>query len=323
MIIGSDDFLVESAAKKIIGDRSGLEVIDSNISTNAELQLRDIQAADASFSTPPFLDPRKVTWWRNVNFLPGGKKETSEEVKAALAKFAEKLGSVELPEEQHFIISGPHLLKTSIFAKRVSKLAEVCVFPESNAKGDIRSTVVRAIDIAKDMGLSFSSGAAEGFIALVGTDTRLIISELGKLRDYLGNERNVITSDDIAEISCPGIGIEVMLWDVTDAIGRRDLAGALNAIHKFEAQNGFEVFMTMTIEKFFRQMIDVAMKRTNGINPYVISKLGAFARNWSLGELKIARQRFFNLREKVVSGFSGGKEIIITDLIRIMRRRAR
>ena len=53
LIIGEDDFLVSETAKKLIGDGQGLEVIDSNTATNADLQLKDLVAADASFSTPP------------------------------------------------------------------------------------------------------------------------------------------------------------------------------------------------------------------------------------------------------------------------------
>ena len=97
VIIGEDDFLVSQTVKKILGDAQGLEVIDSNLSSNAELQLRDIAAADESFSTPPFLDPVKITWWKNVHFLPSsGGKSCSEDVKAALEKLAKKFAGCPL-----------------------------------------------------------------------------------------------------------------------------------------------------------------------------------------------------------------------------------
>ena len=130
MIIGEDDYLVQETAKKLIGEAGpALEVIDSNAAANAELQLRDIVAADASFSTPPFLDPVKVTWWRNVGFLPcGGRGGPSEAVKTALEKFARKLAANPLPENQRFILSGPRLLQTSVFAKTLKGAAEMAVF---------------------------------------------------------------------------------------------------------------------------------------------------------------------------------------------------
>ena len=184
VIIGKDDYLVGETARKTVGDGVGLETIDSANSTNAELQLADLVKADESFSTPPFLDPRKVTWWKNVHFLPGGK--ASEEVKSALEKFASKMASARLHENQHFILSGPQLLKTSVFAKSLAGAAEVVIFAAEKPWEAVRSAAVRAIDAAGEMGLKFRPGAAERFVSVVGTDSRSIQSELGKLRDYSG-----------------------------------------------------------------------------------------------------------------------------------------
>ena len=82
VIIGEDEYLVSEAAKRIVGDGIGLETVDSATSSNADLQLRDLREAEASLLTPPFLDPKKTTWWRNVGFLPqSGKGAPSEDVK--------------------------------------------------------------------------------------------------------------------------------------------------------------------------------------------------------------------------------------------------
>ena len=321
VIIGEDDYLVGETAKKTVSDGVGLETIDSANSTNAELQLADIVKADESLSTPPFLDPRKVTWWKNVHFLPGGK--SSEEVKAALEKFAAKLAAANLPENQHFILSGPHLLKTSTFAKRIAGAAEVVTFAAEKPWEAARGAVVRAIDLADGMGLKFRPGAAEKFVAVVGADARSISSELSKLRDYLGDGAKTISEADVEEITSPGVNVEPEVWDVTDAIGRRDLAGALGAMRKFELESGFAVFMSGLVEKFFRQLIDVAAGRTDGMNPYAVRKNQGFLRNWTPTELRVARARFLQLREKVVSGLQSGDVLVTTTLVRVMRRSRR
>ena len=324
VIIGEDDFLVGETAKKVIGDGVGLEVIDSMNSSNADLQLKDIREADASFSTPPFLDPKKVTWWKNVHFLPGGgKKGASEEVKEALEKFAKKLSESPLQENQHFILSGPHLLKTSVFAKTLATAAEMVVFAAEKPWEAAKNAAVRVIDLAKEMGLSFAPGVAEKFVLVVGTDTRSLMSELGKMRDYLGNEKPTIDAAAVAEITSQGFGVEPVVWDVTDAIGKRDLNAALEAMRKFELENGFAVFMTGIIEKFFRQLIDVKNGKTEGMNPYALRKNEGFLRNWSLAELRAARARFLMLREKVVSGTTSGDVLVVSTLVRVMRRHVR
>ena len=324
VIIGEDDYLVGETAKKVVGDGVGLEVIDSMNATNAELQMKDLREAEASFDTPPFLDPKKVTWWKNVHFLPGGgKKDSSEEVKEALEKFAKKLAASPLPENQHFILSGPHLLKTSIFARTLGAAAEMVVFAAEKPWEAARNAVVRVIDLAGEMGLEFAPGAAEKFVSIVGTDSRSLMSELGKMRDYLGDEKTTIDAADVAEITSQGCGVEPAVWDVTDAIGRRDLAAALSAMRKFELENGFAVMMTTVVEKFFRQLVDIRNGKTEGMNPYALRKNEGFLRNWSPAELRTARARFLMLREKVVSGTTSGDTLVVSTLVRVMRRARR
>ena len=324
LIIGEDDYLVSETAKKVVGDGVGLEVVDSMNSTNADLQLADIREADASFSTPPFLDPKKVTWWKNVHFLPGGgKRDSSEEVKEALERFAEKIArtAVTLPENQRLIISGPRLLKTSIFAKTLAPVAEMAVFAAGKPWEAARNAVVRVIDLAAEMNLKFDRGAAEHFVARVGTDSRSLMSELGKMRDYLGKDVHTVTVADIDEVTSQGVGVEPEVWAITDALGERNLAKALDAARRFERENGFAVLVTTVIEKFFRQLIDVKNGTAGELNPFVQRKMSGFLRNWTANELRIARWRFLTLRERVVSGTTSGDVLVINELVRVCRKR--
>jgi DNA polymerase III delta subunit len=329
VIIGEDDFLVDEAARRIVGDGTGLETVDSANSGNADLQLADLRAADASFSTPPFLDPVKVTWWKNVKFLPqSGKGGSSEEVKTVLEKFAKKLASSNLPDNQKFILSGPKLLAGSVFAKTLKAAAEMIVFQSGKPWEQAKNAVVRVIDLAAESGLKFDKGAAEHFVSLVGTDSRSLMSEVGKLRDYLGEGAELITVADIDEVSSRGVGVEPEVWAITDALGERNLEKALAAVRRFERENGFAVMITTVVEKFFRQMVELkdAMERgrfeqaTEGMNPYVVRKNSAFLRNWTLMELRVARFRFLTLREKAVSGLASADMLALTEIVRAARR---
>lgn len=323
LIIGEDDYLVSETAKKTVGDGVGLEVVDSLNSSNAELQMADLREVDASFSTPPFLDPRKVTWWKNVHFLPGGgKRDSSEEVKEALERFAEKVAraAATLPENQHLVISGPRLLKTSIFAKTLAPVAEMAVFAAGKPWEAARNAAVRVIDLAAEMNLKFDRGAAEHFVARVGTDSRSLMSELGKMRDYLGKNAHTITLADIDEVTSQGVGVEPEVWAITDALGERNLEKTLSAARRFEQENGFAVLVTTVVEKFFRQLIDVKNGTAGELNPFVQRKMSGFLRNWTPAELRIARWRFLTLRERVVSGTTSGDVLVINELVRACRR---
>ena len=321
VIVGADDFLVSEAAKKVVGDGVGLEVIDSANSSNADLQLADVRAADASFSTPPFLEPTKVTWWKNVHFLPHqGGKAVAEDVKAALEKFAEKIAAAPLPENQRFVLSGPTLLKTSVFAKRLSSVAEMAFFAVGKPWEEAKNAVVRVIDLAAGMNLRFDRGAAEHFVSRVGTDSRSLMSELGKMRDYLGPDCHTIALADIDEVTSQGVGVEPEIWAITDALGERNLAKAIAAARRFEQENGFAVLVTTVVEKFFRQLLDVQAGRTEGMSPFALRKNQGFLRNWPANELRIARWRFLTLRERVVAGSASGDILVVNELVRVCRR---
>lgn len=332
VIIGEDDYLVSETAKKLAGDGQGLEIIDSNLATNAELQLKDLVAADESFSTPPFLDPVKVTWWKNVKFLPqAGKGGPSAEVKTALEKFAKKLASTPLPDNQKFILTGPRLLATSVFAKTLKGAAEIAVFAGGKPWEKARNAVARVIELADDMGFGFERGAAESFVARVGTDSRSLMSELAKMRDYLGPDSTTVTAAAVADITSQGVGVEPEIWAVTDALGERNLAKVLAAVAPFERDKSFAVMVTTAVERFLRTL--VALKgaaeegrtgeATEGMAPFAAKKNLAFAANWTLMELRVARARFMALRERAVSTGASVDAMVVAELARTCRASGR
>ena len=319
LIIGDDDYLIDETAKKSIGEGAGVECIDSINATNADLQLAELAKVEESVSTPPFLEPSKVTWWKHVGFLPGSK--VSEIVKEALDKFAEKLVKMELPENQHFILSGPQLLKTSKFMKTLATAAEVVVFEGGKPWQKRKNAVVRAIDWAEERKLKFASGVAEKFISIVGCDSRSILSELDKLVVYLEPGATVITAEAVDDITSGGVQDEPEIWGVTDAVGERNAAKALAAMKKFELENGFAVMMSNQLEKLFRQLIEVKLGKASGMNPYTRQKLEDAAIKWKLPELRRARARFLALREQVVSGTRAGDILVVTETLRALRFR--
>ncbi len=331
VIIGEDDYLVTETAKRIIGDERWLEVVDSLNSTNEDLQLADLREADASFSTPPFLEPCKVTWWKNVHFLPqSGGRAASSAVKAGLEKFAGKLAASPLPENQHFILSGPKLLMTSIFAKTLKSVAEIVSFSSAKPWEAARAAAERVAEAAGEMNLRFDRGALEAFVARVGVDSRSLMSELAKMRDYLGPSSHTVTAEDVAAISSQGVGVEPAPWTITEAVGARNIDAALSAISQFEGESGFAVMVTTVLEKFFRQLCEFkdAQARgrsadlTEGMSPWAIKKQTGFLEKWDARELRAAWHRFMALREKSVSSAGSIDALITTELVRVMHRRS-
>ena len=358
LIVGEDDFLVETSARKIVSAAVPEEFRASAVETvngdagNAEDQLRSIHECEASVQTPPFLDPVKLTWWRGVSFLPGGGRggKITDDVKEALEKFAKGLSATPLPDNQHLVITAPKLLATSIFAKTFKGFAEMLVFP-SEARAGKRQAAALALlpDLTETEGISFAPGADHAFIAKAGSDTRTIVSELAKLHSYLGSETTVATAAHVAEITSPGGG-EPELWDVTDAIGERNPARLIAVLRQFAAGGDkIGILLATVTEKFFRELIvyrdaidhgwltggswsssipenvrrqldDAGVGPGAAKNPYAARKAAAHARNYSPIELRTARWRILRAREKLVSS-EASDDTVSMELLRIIAPR--
>ena len=222
------------------------------------------------------------------------------------------------------------MLATSIFAKTIKASVEMIVFAAGKGYEQTKNAVVRAVDFAADMGLKFAPGAAEAFIALVGTDSRSIMSELEKMRDYLGPKGKQITEAHISEITSQGAGVEPAVWSITDALGERNTAKVVDAVSRFERENGFSVLVTTVVEKFFRQLVELKdaqmrgmlKEATEGMTPWAARKAEAHLGNWTLNELRAARFRFQDLREKAVSSQSADA-LVVPRLVQVCARRRR
>ena len=355
LIIGEDDFLVENAAKKIISKvipddikDSALEIIQGK-ADNEDAQLSSISDFNSSIMTPPFLDPVKLTWWRGVNFLPGGgtNGKISESVKSALEKIAQDLSENPLPQDQVIVITATKLLKASIFAKTFSKVAEVIEFASDGKKNKdkIASALMRLPELAEEIGITFNPGADILFIAKVGGDTRTIISELEKMKMYLGDEDRPVTKEDISEITSMMAG-EPELWEVTSALCSHNAKQLLDVLLRFEWNNSFPILLLNVIEKSFREMIviraaydskfissggiwakqippdqaellkEAGFATDNNKNSWILRNLVKNACGFkNINILRRVRFRILQLREKVVSGLT--HEFVLAELLRI------
>jgi DNA polymerase III delta subunit len=341
LITGEDDFKVSETAKKLIADAGSVETIDSAASSNAERQLEDVARARESYATPPFLEPSKATWWKNVWFLPrsGGRKSgdgaeqrLSADVKAALESFANFMASSPLPGNQTFVITAPGVLATSVFYKTLKGVAQIAAFAEEKPREKAESAKAFAVETAEADGLKFESdAAAAAFVAIAGTDSRTIRSEISKMRDYLGDGETTIRAADIEAITSRGPGEETGVWRLAEAVAARNAGAAAAAVKALEADGGFAVVATNTLERLFRQLAalkDAAAKGKSdeaaaamGMQPWLARKNTGFAAKWTMAELRAARVRFMALREKVVSSSGGADAMVLVEVLRACRPR--
>ena len=307
LIAGDDDYAAEIEAKQAIESHvpadfrsSAVEMVDGD-APNAESQLASIRECLASVQTPPFLDPVKLTWWKNVTFLPGGGRggKISEEVKDALERLADSLEKTPLPPNQFLVITAAKLLKTSLFAKKMRGLAEFidCDIPE-RSRDRAAAALARLPALANSEGISFAPGADRAFVAKTGPDPRTIVSELAKMRTYLGEGNHTVTEDDVAAITSAG-GDEIEIWALTDALASRNSGKVLTTLRSFQGDSGWPIMVSTVVERWFRDLIRI--KAGGGGDDWKSRKNAAAAAGFTLTELRVGRYRMLALREKLVS----------------------
>lgn len=325
LIVGDDDYTAECEAKQAISKHvpedcrsSAVETV-SGAASNAESQIASIRGCLASIQTPPFLDPVKLTWWKDVSFLPGGGRggKISDEVKEALERFAGDLAANPLPENQMLVITAAKLLKTSIFAKRMKEIAEIkdCSIPD-RSKDRAAAALARLPELAKRENLEFAQGADRAFVAKAGTNMRTIASELAKMRDYIGDGRNTVTAEDVAAITSAG-GDEIEIWEMTEALASRNPARIVSTLRNFQGDSGWAIMLSTMIERWFRDLI--AAKAGGGGDDWKSRKNAAAASGFTLSELRVARFRMLSLREKLVSS-QPADEYVEMEILRTVRR---
>ena len=346
IIVGPDDFLTDRAARAVI-DRvvpadlkndALVEIIDGHFDKGEDVQLKSISECETSVLTPPFLEPFKVTWWQNVSFLPmPGKRAPAQSVKARLDAFAKSVSSGAFPENQHLVITLTAAPASSAFMKAFKAVAEVQEFAVPKYAKDRAAAAAQNVrQFASEIGVEIDSDTADALVAKSGNDSRTLLSELEKLKTYLDPGEKRITRDAVDAVASPG-GEEPEPWDLTDAIGARDVAKAIAVLSRYEEDTGNGIRLSNAAERYFRQLAVVKDAQSRGVqkqetlaaagvamSPFQLRKMYAAARNYSPAELRAARYRMLAVRERVVSsGSAGWRTLLEKELVRAVSRPGR
>jgi len=357
LICGDDEFLVESAARERIeqlvpaSDREfGVEVVDGRKDTGDEVR-RCVDACIESVQTPGFFGGVKVTWLRDAHFLTGGGRlaETAA-AKEAVARLCEWLKGG-LSEGQALVVTVGKILRSSVFFKLCQKLGGVQDFGGGFKNWELEKMAEQRLHGLLDKaGLTMDADARKEFLNRAGFDTRFLTQEVEKLRLYVGRAKHV-TVGDVREIT--SIGREAEAWDLLDAFGARDAAALVTTLNRFSGQKGAGIMLTAMLEKSVRELLLLreahdrkwvyggkggacgwssslppeaeVMLNALPVNPkatsaWALKKRLPQALNFTLHELRVARYRLLQLREKLVSTQLPELFLLETVLLRLIAR---
>jgi DNA polymerase-3 subunit delta len=162
-------------------------------------------------------------------------------------------------ESTTFVLTAESLDKRK---KSFKKLADVAVTVELKRPYD--NQVIDWIDyLAYRLQLKVSREAAQLLRQFVGANLTELNNELVKLRDYLGERKNVEADDVLQVVSESRVD---RIFDLTDAIGRRDRATALHTLANLLEHGQSEVGVLAMISRHFRILGSLKSGQREGLS---------------------------------------------------------
>ncbi len=163
-------------------------------------------------------------------------------------------------------------------------------------------------------GAEIEPGAAAMLAAAVDGDLHAADNELSKLAAFVDGKRP-ITRRDVELLA--SYASEVSVFEMVDALGRRDGAAALRSLHRLlEGQHPLSLF-GMVVRQF-RLMLEARSFLEGGgsagelphvlkVPPFVARKINAQSRNFSLEQLEMIYRRLLELDVEIKTGHIDGE----------------
>ncbi len=255
VLLGSDEARVKEAALRLVRSLTppdagdfGNDIIDGT-ADNADHAGTICSNVCMALQTLPFFGGTKVVWLKSANFLgdsgPGRGQDAVNGFERILDVVESGLGS-----DVRFVISATTIDKRRSAYKRISKIANIEVFdkPDTSRAGWEIAVLADASRKVKTMGITFESGALELLVQMAGDDTRQMDNELEKIDLYLGERRRagLKTVQNLVSMSRAGV-----LWDLGNAIGKRNLPRALELLGTlmYQGQNAIGLLLAAIVPR--------------------------------------------------------------------------
>jgi DNA polymerase-3 subunit delta len=193
-VYGSDDFLVNRRAR-ILYDTycGGGEIFSWEQKSDVRLFIGRVCEA---INTVPMFALTNDLWVRGVGFFSGAE---SEETKACLIHLLDVIKSIK---------GGIVLISACPVDRRTKLFKEFSQLAECHDVTDIddKSCAAFIREVCGNIGLGISAAAVDLLQNLIGKDTRLMQLELEKLANYIYQDHDAITRDDVSLLVDPANG---------------------------------------------------------------------------------------------------------------------
>jgi DNA polymerase III delta subunit len=207
-----------------------------------------------NLAAPPFFGPRKIIWLKNFDFAIDRKKD--KRGGELLDALNDRLGE-DLPEDITLILDGPGVDGRSRFIKTCRKQGEVIVLalPDPKNRREFAEQV-RAVlqNHCHEQGMRLEANAYAFLMETVGSDPGRLRGELDKLFAYV-HPADTVTLADCQKV-CSHTP-EAAAWAFADALGARNLAGAMSALDLLMESQSEPIAVMAGVTSRFQQMLQV------------------------------------------------------------------
>jgi DNA polymerase-3 subunit delta len=249
LLIGTEDLLAEEALERLVAqalapeDRAlNLDVLDATAPIGEILTRLD---------TAPFFGPHRVVVIRRLETMRDADQD-------ALVEYLERGDSPTIG----IYVAADLDRRRRLFQtfRRVATVIECRPLPPRDLPPWVADRIQRA-------GKRPSPGAAESLVALAGGSLRDLVHEVAKVVTYVG-ERTQVTGADVEAIASR-LG-EASIFTLVDAVGGRDAARALSALHDNLATHEPLQVLSM-IARQFRLILRAQALAVHRLSPPVLA----------------------------------------------------
>lgn len=304
LLYGEELFLLESCLKKIrniFGECiKGINYI--------LIDEQNVSEIIADIETPSFGYEKKLIIARNTGlFKKEGKKKTGElyKLKEKLAEYIEQNIKI-IQESVVLVFVDEEVDEKSDLFKKIEKNGVVCKF-------DYQKPIQieqRIKAICNSYKVQIDSQTMKYFIECCGTNMQDLINEIRKLIEYAG-EKGTITKEDIDKLSIKKI--ESIIFDLTDDLGKKDIASALDVFHNLIYAKEPIAKILITLYNHFKKLYITKMalrenkELTTSLNlkpnqMFLTTKYKVQAKYFKESELRAILQELCNLDYNFKSG---------------------
>lgn len=246
LLLGDEQFLVHEAVQLLKHRSVDAATIDFNCDVFDVGETPAASVKDAA-EMLPMMSARRLVVYRGVDNL----KDKDWEVLFAL--FDNPV------ESTTFVLTAESLDKRK---KSYKKVADSAVVVE--LKRPYENQILDWIDyLAYRAGLRVNREAAHLLKQFVGTNLTELNNEMAKLREYIGDRKEVEPADVLQVVSQTRVD---RIFDLTDAIGRRDKVHALHSLANLLDQGQSEVGVLAMITRHFRILSQLKDGQRGGLS---------------------------------------------------------